>query len=72
MYEDSNISSNCIRFCFLKTINTVDPLSTGTYDVRLNGQTGTLPSNVWETQIVGEAGTTVQTSALCFDNPPPH
>jgi hypothetical protein len=54
------------------TINPVAPLSLGTYDVRFNGQTGPLPSNVWETQIVGEAGTTVQTVALCFDNPPPH
>jgi hypothetical protein len=51
-------------------VNPVDPLSTGTYDIRLNGQTGTLPSNVWETQIVGQAGTTVQTVGFCFDNPP--
>jgi len=53
-------------------VNPVDPFSTGTYDIRLNGPTGVLPSNVWETQIIGQAGTTVQTVGFCFDNPPPH
>ena len=53
-------------------IGTVVPSSIGTYDVRLFGPTGTLPSGTWDTVIVGEAGTTVQTVAFCFDNPPPH
>jgi hypothetical protein len=51
-------------------IGTAVPTSIGTYDVRLFGPTGTLPSGTWDTVIVGEAGTTVQTVAFCFDNPP--
>ena len=53
-------------------IGTVVPSSIGTYDVRLFGPTGTLPSGTWDTVIVGETGTTVQTVAFCFDYPPPH
>ena len=53
-------------------INPVNPGTTGTYDIVFNGQTGTIPSNVWETQIIGQTGTTVQTVGFCFDNPPPH
>jgi hypothetical protein len=53
-------------------INTAVPTSIGTYDVRFFGPFGTLPSGSWSTDIVGEAGTTVQTVAFCFDNPPPH
>ena len=53
-------------------INTAVPTSIGTYDVRFFGPFGTLPSGSWSTDIVGEAGTTVQTVAFCFDNPPTH
>ena len=53
-------------------INTAVPTSIGTYDVRFFRPFGTLPSGSWSTDIVGKAGTTVQTVAFCFDNPPAH
>jgi hypothetical protein len=53
-------------------IEPVDPFSIGNYEVRLFGPTGTLPSGTWDTIIVGKEGTTIQTVAFCFDNPPPH
>jgi hypothetical protein len=53
-------------------INTAVPSSIGTYDIRFFGPFGTLPSGSWSTDIAGEAGTTVQTVAFCFDNPPAH
>jgi hypothetical protein len=53
-------------------VNPVHVISTGNYDLRFFGHTGTFPSNAWETTIVGDVGTSVQTAGFCFDNPPPH
>ena len=44
--------------------------SIGTYDLRSSGPVGITPGENWESFIVGEAGTSVSTIALCFDNPP--
>ena len=50
----------------------VNDSSIGSYDLRFFGPTGLFPSGSWNTIIVGEADTLVQTMALCFDNPPAH
>jgi hypothetical protein len=52
------------------SISPVVGSSIGTYDLRISGPVGIVPGSDWETAIVGEAGTFVSTSALCFDNPP--
>ena len=44
--------------------------SIGTYDLRFSGPVGFVPGPSWQSFIVGEAGTSVSTTALCFDNPP--
>jgi hypothetical protein len=44
--------------------------SIGTYDLRFSGPVFAVPGETWQTFIVGEAGTFVRTSVLCFDNPP--
>jgi hypothetical protein len=46
--------------------------SIGSYDLRFSGPVEVVPGEKWETFIVGEAGTSVRTIALCFDNPPAH
>jgi hypothetical protein len=46
--------------------------SIGTYDLRFSGPVEFVPGEKWQTFIVGEAGTFVRTSVLCFDNPPAH
>jgi Collagen triple helix repeat (20 copies) len=46
--------------------------SIGTYDLRFSGPVGLTPGERWDSFIVGEAGTSVSTTALCFDNPPAH
>jgi hypothetical protein len=46
-------------------------LTTGSYDLRSFSPSGTVPSNAWQTTILGaEAGTSVTTGVQCFDNPP--
>jgi hypothetical protein len=52
------------------SISPVVGSSIGTYDLRISGPVGIVPGSAWETAIVGETGTFVSTSALCFDNPP--
>ncbi len=44
--------------------------SIGTYDLRFSGPVEFTPGEKWASLIVGEAGTSVSTTALCFDNPP--
>ena len=49
------------------------PTTIGSYDLRSFSPNGTVPSNAWQTTIIGaEEGTTVTTGVQCFDNPPPH
>ena len=54
------------------SVGTPDNTSIGTYDLRFSGPVGDVPGPSWESFIVGEAGTSVSTTALCFDNPPAH
>ncbi|HVP81598.1 MAG TPA: hypothetical protein VMS35_01040, partial [Nitrososphaeraceae archaeon] len=54
------------------SVGTPDNTSIGTYDLRFSGPVGDVPGPSWESFIVGEAGTSVSTTALCFDNAPAH
>ncbi len=47
------------------------PTKIGSYDLRSFSPNGTVPSNAWQTTIIGaEEGTSVTTGVQCFDNPP--
>jgi Collagen triple helix repeat (20 copies) len=47
------------------------PTTTGSYDLRSFSPNGAVPSNEWQTTIIGaEEGTSVTTGVQCFDNPP--
>jgi hypothetical protein len=47
------------------------PTPTGSYDLRSCSSNGAVPSNEWQTAILGaEEGTSVTTGVQCFDNPP--
>ena len=47
------------------------PTTTGSYDLRSFSPNGAVPSNEWQTTIIGaEENTTVTTGVQCFDNPP--
>jgi hypothetical protein len=47
------------------------PMTTGSYDLRSFSPNGSVPSNAWQTTILGaEEGTSVTTGVQCFDNPP--
>ena len=46
--------------------------SIGTYDLRFSGPVEFTPGEKWASFIIGEAGTSVSPTALCFDNPPAH
>ncbi len=47
------------------------PTTTGSYDLRSFSPNGAVPSNEWQTTILGaEEGTSVTTGVQCFDNPP--
>ena len=52
-------------------VNPFTPTTTGSYDLRSFSPNGTVPSNAWQTTIIGaEEGTSVTTGVQCFDNPP--